>query len=168
MTAFIDKHRAMYGVEPICRVLPIAPSTYYTHAARQADPERQPARWHRQGHLAMAPSRLLQPSGETLLGLSMGRHTTCGDRLFAAGNALKHCHALLNVHQVGTGKAMLSDEDRLLVPLKIREKISGLALEGSDEFGTHKVALQYHLGPRKCLVQRPNTGIKPCREAASA
>ena len=47
MTAFIDEHRSTYGVEPICRVLPIAPSTYYTHAARQADPERQPARWHR-------------------------------------------------------------------------------------------------------------------------
>ena len=38
MTGFIDEHRDQYGVEPICRVLPIAPSTYYTHAARQADP----------------------------------------------------------------------------------------------------------------------------------
>ncbi|WAW93217.1 IS3 family transposase [Xanthomonas citri pv. malvacearum] len=47
MTGFIDEHRARYGVEPICRVLPIAPSTYYTHAARQADPELQPNRWWR-------------------------------------------------------------------------------------------------------------------------
>ena len=38
MIAFIDEHRAVYGVEPICRVLPIAPSTYYAHAARRADP----------------------------------------------------------------------------------------------------------------------------------
>jgi putative transposase len=44
MTAFIDEHRAVYGVEPICKVLPIAPSTYYTHAARQADPELRPNR----------------------------------------------------------------------------------------------------------------------------
>jgi putative transposase len=44
MTAFIDEHRAVYGVEPICKVLPIAPSTYYTHTARQADPERRPNR----------------------------------------------------------------------------------------------------------------------------
>lgn len=44
MTAFIDEHRDVYGVEPICKVLPIAPSTYYTHAARKADPERRPAR----------------------------------------------------------------------------------------------------------------------------
>ena len=47
MTAFIDGHRDTYGVEPICRVLPIAPSTYYTHAARQADSERQPMRQRR-------------------------------------------------------------------------------------------------------------------------
>ena len=39
MTSFIDEHRGVYGVEPICRVLPIATSTWYTHAARQADPE---------------------------------------------------------------------------------------------------------------------------------
>lgn len=38
MKAFIDDHRADYGVEPICKVLPIAPSTYYAHAARKADP----------------------------------------------------------------------------------------------------------------------------------
>ena len=44
MIAFIDDHRHTYGVEPICRVLPIAPSTYHAHAARRADPDRLPAR----------------------------------------------------------------------------------------------------------------------------
>ncbi len=44
MVAFIDSHRAQYGVEPICQVLPIAPSTYYAHKARQADPARRPPR----------------------------------------------------------------------------------------------------------------------------
>jgi putative transposase len=38
MIAFIDEHRDVYGVEPICRVLPIAPSTYHAHAARRVDP----------------------------------------------------------------------------------------------------------------------------------
>jgi len=47
MTAFIDEHRDIYGVEPICRVLPIAPSTYYAHAARQRCPELQSARQRR-------------------------------------------------------------------------------------------------------------------------
>ena len=44
MIAFIDEHRDAYGVEPICRVLPIAPSTYRAHAARRADLGRLPAR----------------------------------------------------------------------------------------------------------------------------
>ena len=44
MIALIDEHRGAYGVEPICRVLPIAPSTYHAHAARRADPGRLPAR----------------------------------------------------------------------------------------------------------------------------
>ena len=44
MVAFIDAQRAEHGVEPICAQLPIAPSTYYEHKARQTDPQRLPAR----------------------------------------------------------------------------------------------------------------------------
>ena len=40
MIAFIDDHRAVYGVEPICRVLPIAPSSYHAHLAQRADPAK--------------------------------------------------------------------------------------------------------------------------------
>jgi len=44
MVSFIDDHREEYGVEPICRVLPIAPSTYYAHKERQARPETRSRR----------------------------------------------------------------------------------------------------------------------------
>ena len=44
MIAFIDEHRAVYGVEPICRVLPIAPSTYFRRKAEQRDPTRRSIR----------------------------------------------------------------------------------------------------------------------------
>jgi len=47
MIAFIDEHRARHGVEPICRVLPIAPSTYHAHAARRADPGKSSTRTQR-------------------------------------------------------------------------------------------------------------------------
>ena len=47
MKTFIDEHRPIYGVEPICKVLQIAPSTYYLHAARQADPAQRSARAQR-------------------------------------------------------------------------------------------------------------------------
>ena len=47
MIAFIDAHKEVHGVEPICRVLPIAPSTYHEQAARGRDPDRAPMRLKR-------------------------------------------------------------------------------------------------------------------------
>ena len=44
MIAFIDENRDEYGVEPICRTLPIAPSTYHAHDARRRCPEHAPPR----------------------------------------------------------------------------------------------------------------------------
>jgi transposase InsO family protein len=51
MKAFIDDHRGVHGVEPICKVLPIAASTYRAHAARLADPSRTSARAQRDAAL---------------------------------------------------------------------------------------------------------------------
>jgi putative transposase len=47
MTSFIDDHRDIYGVEPVCRVLPIAPSTYYHQLACRADCSKASARKQR-------------------------------------------------------------------------------------------------------------------------
>ena len=47
MIAFIDEHRDAYGVEPICRVLPIAPSTYHEHVVQRRDPSRLSGRAQR-------------------------------------------------------------------------------------------------------------------------
>jgi putative transposase len=44
MTSFVDAYRDDHGVEPICRVLEIAPSTYHEHARRRVRPETAPAR----------------------------------------------------------------------------------------------------------------------------
>jgi putative transposase len=44
MVAFIDAHRAVHGVESICTLLPIAPSTYFRHKAHAADPARRSTR----------------------------------------------------------------------------------------------------------------------------
>ena len=41
MVDFIDTHREAYGVEPICKVLPIAPSTYHRSKELEAHPERR-------------------------------------------------------------------------------------------------------------------------------
>jgi transposase InsO family protein len=47
MVAFIDAHRDVYGVEPICAEVPIAPSTYYRQRALTADPTRRCVRVQR-------------------------------------------------------------------------------------------------------------------------
>jgi putative transposase len=44
MVAYIDAHRDAHGIEPICALLPIAPSTYWRHKAQQTDPTRRSAR----------------------------------------------------------------------------------------------------------------------------
>ena len=51
MIAFIDDHRDVHGVEPICEVLPIAPSTYRAHAAMRRDPAKSSARARRDADL---------------------------------------------------------------------------------------------------------------------
>ena len=58
MVTFVDQHRAELGVEPICTELPIAPSTYYEHKARAANPERLPARHIRDATLEIEIRRV--------------------------------------------------------------------------------------------------------------
>ena len=58
MVTFIDQHRATYGVEPICAVLPIAPSTYFLRKAQQQDAAKRSARARRDDELRAAIQRV--------------------------------------------------------------------------------------------------------------
>ena len=58
MIAFIDDHREVYGVEPICKVLPIAPSTYHAHIAQRIDPSKRSARAQRDAELKIEVQRV--------------------------------------------------------------------------------------------------------------
>ena len=60
MVSFIDTHRALYGVESICAHLPIAPSLYYEHKAREGEPARLPPRLRRDRALRSEISRVYQ------------------------------------------------------------------------------------------------------------
>jgi putative transposase len=51
MIRFVDAYRDQHGVEPICRVLEIAPSTYHAHVGRRTKPETAPARVRRDAEL---------------------------------------------------------------------------------------------------------------------
>lgn len=59
---FIDQHRSEYGVEPICKVLPIAPSTYYRRKRQQACPELSSARAQRDDWLREQILRVYEES----------------------------------------------------------------------------------------------------------
>jgi putative transposase len=60
MKAFIDEYRVEFGVEPICRVLPIAPSTYFAHAQRLANPAKAPPRVRRDEEICQAIQRIFE------------------------------------------------------------------------------------------------------------
>jgi transposase InsO family protein len=58
MVGFINDHRDQFGVEPMCSVLPIAPSTYFRHRAAEADPARRSARARRDDELRVEIRRV--------------------------------------------------------------------------------------------------------------
>jgi putative transposase len=58
MVAFIDQHRDTYGVEPICAVVPIAPSTYFLHKTWQQKPTKRSKRRQRDDELRAAIQRV--------------------------------------------------------------------------------------------------------------
>ncbi len=55
---FIDAHRKDLGIEPICRELAIAPSSYHTHAARLTDASKRSARARRDEELRVQIERV--------------------------------------------------------------------------------------------------------------
>ena len=57
MVQFIADHRAVFGVEPICAVLPIAPSTYHRHRHQRTHPTRRSARAQRDDQLRVEIQR---------------------------------------------------------------------------------------------------------------
>jgi len=64
MVTFIDEHREQYGVEPICEVLPIAPSTYFRRRLQRRCPERRSARAKRDDDLRVEVKRVWRESYE--------------------------------------------------------------------------------------------------------
>ncbi len=64
MIAFIDDSRGAHGVEPICSVLPIAPSTYHKHVAQRTDPTRLSARAQRDMTLKPEVARVFKENFE--------------------------------------------------------------------------------------------------------
>jgi transposase InsO family protein len=105
MIAFIDDNRGAYGVEPICKVLPIAPSTYFDHRAKQADPARLSARARRDLILRPTISRVFEDNlkvyGARKVWLQMNR-----EGVSVARYTVERLMRVMELHGVIRGKAI--------------------------------------------------------------
>jgi putative transposase len=112
MIAFINDHRATYGVEPICKVLPIAPSTYHAHAARRVDPGKASARARRDAVLRARIRQVFAANfavyGVRKIWRQLGRE----------GTAVARCTVARLMRQMGLRGVVRGKEVRTTVPDK--------------------------------------------------
>jgi transposase InsO family protein len=105
MIAFIDDHRGAYGVEPICKVLPIAPSTYFDHRAKQMDPARLSARVRRDAALRPTINRVFKDNlkvyGARKVWLQMNR-----EGVSVARYTVERLMRVMGLHGVIRGKTI--------------------------------------------------------------
>jgi hypothetical protein len=94
MTAFIDGQRDAFGVEPICRVLQIAPATYYARKAIARNPDLASDRAKRDLVDAKEIGRVFKASrgryGAQQSGFSVTRKTQTGHPNQRSDGSLRH------------------------------------------------------------------------------
>jgi putative transposase len=114
MISFIDDHRATYGVEPICRVLPIAPSTYHAHAAWRIDPDKASATARRDAVLRAQIRRVFDTnfgvSGARKIWRQLGRDSI----------SVARCTVARLMRQMGRRGILRGKEIRTTIPDKAR------------------------------------------------
>jgi putative transposase len=104
MVAFIDENRDEYGVEPICEVLPIAPSTYYEHRARAKDPEKRPPREKRDERLRPQIQRVWNEN-HAVYGADKVWHQLGRERVDVARCTVERLMRDMGLHGAVRGKA---------------------------------------------------------------
>ena len=104
MVAFIDEHRWEYGVEPICRVLPIAPATYYEHRSRRLDPSKRPARAKRDATLRIEVRRVFEENFSVYGAEKVWRQLR-REKVYAARCTVERLMRLEGLHGVVRGRS---------------------------------------------------------------
>lgn len=62
VVCFIDTYREHFGVEPICKVLQLTPSTYYRHKQLEREPDKRSARVKRDEELEIKITEIWEDS----------------------------------------------------------------------------------------------------------
>ena len=111
MMDFIDEHRGAHGVEPICKVLQIAPSGYRRRAAQRRDPRRRCERTRRDEALVPQIERVwranLQVYGADKVWRQLARDGTPAARCTV--ERLMRCHGLRGVRRGKVVRTTISD-----------------------------------------------------------
>jgi putative transposase len=116
MVRFIDEHREEYGVEPICGVLPIAPSTYYHHKAQQADPTRQSQRSQRDETLREEVSRVWKENQEVYGVRKVWR------QLNREGHPVARCTVARLMGELGLEGVVRGKQPRTTIPAEVADR----------------------------------------------
>ena len=110
MAAFIDAHREEHGVEPICRVLQVAPSSYYALKAEERDPMRRCARAQRDEQLREEITRVWQTNRRLYGARKVWR------QLKREGRAVARCTVERLMHSAGLRGVVRGRRVRTTVP----------------------------------------------------
>jgi transposase InsO family protein len=110
MVMFIDEHREAYGVEPICAVLPIAPSTYYEHARKRRVPELRSARSKRDEQLREEIRRIWDDNRGLYGSRKVWR------QLLREGNDVPRCRVERLMREMGLSGVVRGRRTRTTVP----------------------------------------------------
>ena len=116
MVAFIDDHRQEYGAEPICQVLPIAPSTYYAHKAREADASLQCVRERRDEALRGEIRRIWEANFRVYGARKLWR------QLQREGSTVARCTLERLMREMGLRGAVRGRRIRTTVPADLAER----------------------------------------------
>ena len=130
---FVDANRESYGVEPICRVLPIAPSTYYEQKAREKDPSRQPARAKRDVQLCGEIRRVRQENFDVYGVRKVWRQLRRATTSLTAGIALDALEQALHERRLDPEDPLVHHSDRGVQYVSIRytERLAETGIEPS-------------------------------------
>jgi transposase InsO family protein len=120
MVSFIDDHREVYGVEPICAELPIAPSTYYDHKARQADPSLLSERARRDAVLGEEIKRVWRENRQVYGARKVWR------QLNREGIVVARCTVERLMRRMGLAGAIRGRKPRTTIPDETAERPADL------------------------------------------
>jgi transposase InsO family protein len=122
MIGFIDDHRVAHGVESICRVLPIAPSTYYACLAVRADPSKASARQQRDVVLRPKIQKVWDDNWK-VYGVRKAWRQLCREGEAAARCTVARLMASMGLRGIVRGKAMKTTIPDTSVPCP-RDKVN--------------------------------------------